>query len=155
MPTLTLTVSYDGSDSEITQALSRMVSAFGKSPAATETASSHPSRIPPPSTVPQSSTVLDTIATRFAGYVSRRPRLLKVMKLWLGGNGKALLTELVKVSGVKKQHDYSGIGSALTRNMKKAGGSKDWYDGHEQPNGDWLYEIADELVEPLKRVFGV
>jgi hypothetical protein len=131
-----------------------MVVAFGKSPTTTEAPSSQTSTIPKSSTTPQSSTVLDKIAARFAGYVSRTPRLVTVMKMWLRGNGKALLTELVRVSGVNKQHDYSGIGSALTRNMKKAGGPKDWYDGHEQPNGDWLYEIGDELVEPLKRAFG-
>jgi hypothetical protein len=150
MPTLSLTVTYDGSDSEITQALSRMVSAFGEGRATTTKSS--PSQT---STIPQSSTVLDKIASRFAGFVSRTPRLLKVVKPWLLKNGKVHLSELVKASGVTKQHDYSGIGSALTRNMKKAGGPKDWYQRHEQPNGDWIYEIADELVEPLKRAFGV
>ena len=62
-------------------------------------------------------------------------------------DGKIPLVELVKVSGVKKQHDYAGIGSTLTRNMKKAGGpKKDWYDGNQDVHGDWNYEIAGELV---------
>jgi hypothetical protein len=75
------------------------------------------------------------------------------MKVWLGYDGKAPLSELVKASGVKKQHDYSGIGSALTRNMTKAGGIKKWYDGFPTPSGDWTYEIAHELIDPLKRAF--
>lgn len=145
MPSFTLTVSYDGSDQEIMQALGRMVSALGKGVVSGEAPS-----------IAQSPTVLDKVAARFAGYVSRTPRLLKVMKVWLRSkDGKVPLTELVKESGVKRQHDYSGIGSALTRNMKKAGGPKDWYDGHQQPDGEWIYEIAAELVEPLKRAFGV
>ena len=56
---------------------------------------------------------------------------------------------------VPKQHDYAGIGSALTRNMKKAGGPKDWYDAHQEPSGEWIYEVADELVKPLKQAFGI
>jgi hypothetical protein len=39
--------------------------------------------------------------------------------------------------------------------MKKAGGPKDWYDAHQRPDGEWIYEIADELTEPLKRAFAV
>jgi hypothetical protein len=146
MPTLTLTVSYDGSDPEITQALARMVSALGKDAAA--------NGIVQP-TIVQPSTTFDKTATKFAGYVSRRPRLLTVITVWLRSNGKIPLTELVKASGVQKQHDYSGIGSALTRNMKKAGGPKQWYDGHELPNGEWIYEVADELIEPLKKAFNL
>jgi hypothetical protein len=77
------------------------------------------------------------------------------MKVWLGYDGRAPLSELVKASGVKKQHDYSGIGSALTRNMRKAGGVKKWkwYDGFPTPSGDWTYEIVPELIDPLKRAF--
>src|ERR1019366_3683196 len=143
MPTLTLTVSYDGSDPEITQALARMVSALGNDAAAHGDAQ----------TIVQPSTTFDKIATRFAGHVSRTPRLLAVMKVWLRSNGNIPLAELVKASGVRNQHDYSGIGSALTRNMKKAGGTNHWYDGHELAKDEWVYEIADELIEPLTRAF--
>ncbi len=149
MPTLTLTISYDGSDAEITQALSRMVAALGKGPAATE------ATVQQPPMAPQYSTRLDKVAAQFASHTSRTPRLTTVMKLWLRADGKALLSDLWKASGVQKQHDYSGINSALARNMKKVGGPVGWYHRHEQPSGDWVYEIADELLGPLKRAFGV
>ena len=78
------------------------------------------------------------------------------MKVWLrSGDGKAPLTELFKASGVKKHHDYTGIGAALTRNMIKAGfSSKKWYRKDQLTNGERIYEIQGELVEPLKRAFG-
>jgi len=153
MPTLTLTMTYDGSDPEITQALSRMVAALGNSPTV-------PSAPLPPQTQTTSHppTILNNIATNFAALLAGTPRLVTVMKTWLGVNGKALLTDLVKVSGVQKQHDYSGIGSALTRNLQKAGWPKKgpkFYTVHKQPNGDRVYEIAGELVEPLKRAFKI
>jgi len=125
------------------QALGRMAAALGG-----DKANGFPA-------LAQSSTVLDRIATKFAGYVSRTNRLRNVMLAWLRNDGKILLSELVRVSGVKKQHDYAGVGSALTRNMKKAGGPEGWYDGHETANEEWVYEIADELVQPLKRAFGL
>jgi hypothetical protein len=39
--------------------------------------------------------------------------------------------------------------------MKKSGGGKDWYDGAENANGEWIYEIADEFVQPHKRAFNL
>src|SRR3974377_1928632 len=110
MPTLTLTVTYDGSDPEITRALSRVVSALGSGSAAAAP--------PHPRALPQASTVLDKIARRFAGFVSNTPRLAKVMEAWLRSEGKLPLTELGKGSGVRKQEDYAGIGSGLTRTNK-------------------------------------
>lgn len=148
MPTLTFTVTYDGTDPAILQALSRMASALGQQTGGAGGPQPIASDVPAPS-----STAFEKIAARFAAQVSRRSNLTAVMRVWIQNNGKAPLSELVRASGVKTQHDYSGIGSALTRNMKKAGGPKDWYDGREQSNGDWLYEIADELIEPLKRAF--
>ncbi|HXE92004.1 MAG TPA: hypothetical protein VNK82_13690 [Terriglobales bacterium] len=145
MPTLTLTFAYDGSDPEIMQALSRMVAAFG-SPTGT---------ISLPTLGSQVSSSVERIATKFAGLVYRTPRLRAVMEEWLRRGGKIPLSELVRISGVKKQHDYAGIGSALTRNMKAAGGPKDWYDGHQDVAGAWIYEIADELVAPLRKAFKI
>jgi hypothetical protein len=124
-----------------------MVSALGKNTAAANGDG--------PPTIVQPSTTFDKVATKFAGYVSRRPRLLTVITVWLRRNGRIPLSELVEASGVQKQHDYSGIGSGLTRNMKKAGGPRQWYDGHELPNGERVYEIADELIEPLKKAFNL
>jgi hypothetical protein len=142
MPTLSFTVTYDGSDPEILHALSRFASALSTNNEQNGQVSALPS-----------SDSIERIAGKFAGYISRTNRLKNVMIAWLRRDGKIPLVELVKVSGVKKQHDYAGIGSALTRNMKKAGGPKDWYDGNQDVHGDWNYEIAGELVQPLKRAF--
>ena len=49
----------------------------------------------------------------------------------------------------------AGIGSALTRNMKKAEGPCNWYDAAENAQGEWIYEIASEFVNPLKRAFNL
>jgi len=79
------------------------------------------------------------------------------MAAWLKNDGMIELSQLWKASGVKNQHDYGGIGSSLTRNMKKAGGMKQWYSGERHPNKahEWIYKINPELVEPLKRAFGI
>lgn len=142
MPTLSFTVTYDGTDPEILQALTRFASALSSN----DKQNGHGGSV-------QSSDSIERIAGKFAGYVSRTNRLKNVMVAWLRKDGRIPLAELVKVSGVKKQHDYAGIGSALTRNMKKAGGPKDWYDGTQDVHGEWIYEIAGELVQPLKRGF--
>jgi hypothetical protein len=144
MPTLTLTFTYDGSDPEIMQALSGVGAALGGSTAHSVHNNSR-----------QSSKPVERIASEFAGYVSQRDNLKNVMLAWLRHDGKISLSELVKISGVKKQHDYAGIGSALTRNMKKADGPGDWYDCIRNVQGEWIYEIADELVQPLKRAFSL
>jgi|ERR1700730_18597583 len=144
MPTLSFTVTYDGTDPEIIHALSRFASALSNNNKSDRQVSSL-----------QSSDSVERIAGKFAGYVSRTSRLKNVMVAWLRNDGKIPLAELVKISGVKKQHDYAGIGSALTRNMKKAGGAKDWYDGTQDVHGVWIYEIAAELVHPLKRAFNL
>src|SRR5258707_3507864 len=130
MPNLNFSFSYDGTDPEIIQVLSRIGSAL-----------SGPKQNGV-STPAQASGSIDRIATKFAWYVSRRHNLKSVMIAWLRRDGKIPLTDLVKVSGVKKQHDYAGIGSALSRNMKKAGGAREWYDGAENAQGEWIYEIA-------------
>lgn len=147
MTSLTLTVTYDGSDTDIKRAISRMISSLSSEPVDSLREDSFAARRPSEST--------ERIASQFAGFISRRPRLLNVMKAWLQRDGSILLSELVKVSGVKKQHDYGGVGGALTKNMRKAGGPSDWYSWEEQPDSDWVYSIADEYVKPLKRAFGL
>jgi hypothetical protein len=137
MPTITFTVCYDGSDPDILLALGRMASALRSNESS--------------SVAPSTSASAERIATKFWGNVARTPRLKAVLEAWVRRNGKIPLTELVRISGVSKQHDYSGIGSALTRNMKKAGGGKDWYDCHQDTDGNWIYQIAAEYVAPLKR----
>jgi hypothetical protein len=148
MPTLSFTVTYDGSDSEIIQALSRIGSALGGTKQISNAPQNgHNGAIQPSST-------LEKIAAKFAGYISRRKRLKDVMVPWLEKDGKITFRELMKLASVKTEHQYAGIGSALTRNMKKAGGPKDWYENNSQDlKGEWIYEIAAEFVEPLKHAF--
>jgi hypothetical protein len=78
-----------------------------------------------------------------------------VMEAWLKQKGVARLANLVTASGVKKTHDYAGVGSSPTRNMKKAGGPKKWYDEHRDVNGERVYTITPELVGPLRHAFRV
>ena len=147
MPTLTLTLNYDGADAEIMQALSRMAAAFGASnknsgQISNTSASGWPDRVAP----------------KFAGYVSHAAASghrsqQAVMQAWLKPHGTADLNDLVKASGVAKTHDFAGVGSSLTRNMLKAGGPKKWYEEHRDVNGKRIRRICDELVEPLKRAF--
>ncbi len=82
---------------------------------------------------------------------------LHAVTAWLKQNGSIELTQLWKASGVRSQHDYGGIGSSLTKNMKKVGGLKGWYTWapHPTKTGEWIYTIVPELIEPLKRAFGV
>ena len=37
----------------------------------------------------------------------------------------------------------------------KARGPRDWYTAHKNSNDEWIYNIVPELVEPLKRSFGL
>ena len=82
---------------------------------------------------------------------------INAMTAWLKQNGSIELTDLWKASGVKNQHDYGGIGSSLTRNMKRSGGLKHWYAGERHPKkpGEWFYTIVPEMVGPLRRAFGI
>jgi len=105
-------VTYDRSDPEITQALSRMVAAFGNSPvvsaaplAQTQT-TSHPPANP------------NNIAVNFAAVVAGTPRLVTVMKKWLGATGKALLTDLWKVRASRSGSDVNGESANLSRWVK-------------------------------------
>ena len=82
---------------------------------------------------------------------------IKAMTAWLKQGGSIELTELWQASGVKNQHDYGGIGSSLTRNMRKVGGMKNWYttEPHLTKRGEWVYTIIPELVQPLRRAFSI
>jgi hypothetical protein len=77
------------------------------------------------------------------------------MTAWLKADGEILLTKLWKAAGVKKQHDYSGVGGSMTKNMMKAKGPKAWYTAALNNDGEWVYKIVPELVEPLKCSFGL
>jgi len=61
------------------------------------------------------------------------------------------------VETVKKVLAQKALQQALEKNAPQPTDDevKAWYDSHQQPSGDWLYEIADELVDPLKRAFGI
>lgn len=143
---------YDGSDEEIRKYLSSL-----------------PAQIHPAAAAPnahaaangKSSAHFEQIAMAFrrrldeAAAVGRKGQL-NAMKAWLHRGGSIDLTELWKASGVANQHDYGGIGSSLTRNMRKVGGMKEWYSAEPHPTktGEWVYAILPELVEPLKKAFG-
>jgi hypothetical protein len=104
--------------------------------------------------------IWDQVASKFERYIKKtvaagRPAQRDALLAWLRADGKIELTKLWKAAGVKVQHDYAGVGGSLTKNMAKAGGPKDWYDAHVDKAGDWHYTILPELVEPLKRAFGV
>lgn len=147
MPKFTF-VQYEGTDEQIQQLVSRLVSA-DKAVDATEVSGGS-----------NSSSAWDKVAARFERSVSRtagrgRPAQKHAMLAWLRSDGRIELTKLWKAAGVKAQHDYSGVGGSLSKNMKKAGGPRDWYDGHVNNSGEWIYTIMPELVQPLKRAFGV
>src|SRR5579862_5638075 len=149
MSILTLTVTYDGADSEIIQALSRMVAALS----VTNNGNSQAAINNQPGWA-------DKTAQKFAGYVSHAAARgersqLSVMQVWLKRDGVASLEELVKVSGVAKNHDFAGVGSSLTRNMLKAEGPKKWYQEYRDTNGKRIRRISEELIAPLKRAFKI
>ncbi len=77
------------------------------------------------------------------------------MEAWLRANGKIPLAQLWKAAGVKVQHDYSGIGGSLTKNMMKAGGPQKFFSVRRDSSGQRHYEILPELVDPLKRAFRI
>ena len=80
---------------------------------------------------------------------------MNAMIAWLRSNGSIELSKLWGASGVANQHDYGGIGSSLTRNMKKVGGMRKWYTAEKHPTNpnEWVYKIVPELVEPLSLAF--
>jgi hypothetical protein len=141
-------IHYDGTDERILELVSQMIS--GNTERKTQ---------PLPNNGEGSST-WDEVAKRFAEHVSRaeadgNSSQKNAILAWLKADGEILLTKLWKASGVKVQHDYSGVGGAMTKNMVKAKGPKAWYTGSVNSAGDWVYRIVPELVDPLKRSFGL
>jgi hypothetical protein len=150
MPGFTF-VHYDGSDERIIELVSQLVS--GNSGGKTHTIAPSPNN-------GSGSTTWDDVARRFAENInsaaaSGNPSQKDAMTAWLKADGEILLTKLWKAAGVKKQHDYSGVGGSMTKNMMKAKGPKAWYTWALNNNGEWVYKIVPELVDPLKRSFGL
>jgi hypothetical protein len=147
MPKFTF-VQYEGDDEQIAQMVGRLISS--------EKAVKSPGE---PSTT-NGSSMWDTVSTRFERLVSStaaegRPSQKQAIVAWLRDGGEIELTKLWKAAGVKAQHDYSGVGGSLSKNMIKAGGPSDWYDAHVDGSGQWIYKLLPELVEPLKRAFSI
>jgi hypothetical protein len=144
-------VHYDGSDERIVDLVSKLIAGIGGSQA--------PASTPSPGNGTQPSP-WDDVARRFAEHVnstaaSGNPGQKNALTAWLKADGEIVLTKLWKAAGVKKQHDYSGVGGSMTKNMVKARGPKAWYTASLNNNGEWVYKIVPELVEPLKRSFGL
>ena len=147
MPKFTF-VQYEGDDQQIAQLVAKLVSSekTGETSQAPIAA--------------KSTSTWDAIATRFERIVSRkaaegRDGQKRAILAWLRADGKIELSKLWKASGVKAQHDYSGIGGSLSKNMKKAGGPRDWWDAHVDRSGNWIYTIIPELIAPLQKAFSV
>jgi hypothetical protein len=143
-------VHYDGSDEKIIELVSKLVSDNGGSKVSNGSASASAA----------GSSGWDDIARRFAEHINAAAAYgnnsqKEAMTAWLKSDGVIPLTKLWKAAGVKRQHDYSGVGGSLTKNMVKAKGPKEWYTGTLNNDGEWIYKIAPDLVEPLKRSFGL
>lgn len=146
MPSVTI-IKYEGTEEEVLRFMAQNGHAASVSSAASTSAH-------------QTHRAWDHVATEFERKLKKtaaagRPSQRDAMLAWLKAGGSIELTKLWKAAGVKTQHDYSGVGGSLSKNMVKAGGPKDWYDGHVDKTGEWHYTILPELVEPLKRAFGV
>lgn len=145
MPSVTI-IKYEGSEEEVL----RFMAQNGHTVAASATASTGTHRV---------NGIWDQVASKFERKLKKtaaagRPSQRDAMLAWLKAGGSIELTKLWKAVGVKTQHDYAGVGGSLTKNMVKAGGPEEWYDGHVDKAGEWHYTILPELIEPLKRSFG-
>jgi hypothetical protein len=143
-------VHYDGSDEKIIELVSKLVAGNGGSKVSNASTAASAA----------GSSGWDDIARRFAEHVNAaaangNSSQKDAMTAWLKSDGVIPLTKLWKAAGVKRQHDYSGVGGSLTKNMVKAKGAKEWYTGGLNNDGEWIYKIAPDLVEPLKRSFGL
>lgn len=146
MPSVTI-IKYEGTEEEVLRFTAQNGSAVCAS--ATSPAGTH-----------QTHGAWDHVASEFERKLKRtaaagRPSQRDAMLAWLKAGGNIELTKLWKAAGVKAQHDYAGVGGSLSKNMRRAGGPKDWYDGHVDNIGEWHYTILPELIEPLKRAFGI
>lgn len=149
MPSVKI-IEYTGSEEEVL----RFLAQHNHPAQAVTTASSAPT-VPP-----HANGMWDQVATKFEKYIRKtaaegRPGQNNAMRAWLQMDGDIELTRLWKAAGVKTQHDYAGVGGSLTKNMVKAHGPKDWYDAHVDKSDEWHYTILPELLEPLKRAFGI
>ena len=149
MPSFTY-VKYDGSDAEIRHLITQLMAA--PQVAAPSAPASNDALLDP--------TPWDDIAKRFESLVSAavgdgRPGQKQAMEAWLRAHGKIPLVQLWKAAGVKVQHDYSGVGGSLTKNMMKAGGPQKFFQIRRDSAGQRHYEILPELVDPLKRAFQI
>jgi hypothetical protein len=145
-------VQYDGSDEQITKLFSQLMAANGGGQLSPSPKGNGSAGI--------ASSSFTEDATKFAQYVNDaaaygKPGQQKAMLAWLNADGEILLVKLWKAAGVSTQHDYSGVGGSLTKNMIKAGGPRDWYTCSLNHDGEWVYKILPELVEPLKQAFGL
>jgi hypothetical protein len=143
---------YEGSDEEIRKFLSSLPQQSNSASFNANNSGTAPNG--------KASSHLDAIARAFRQRLddaasNGRSGQLNAMLAWFKHNGVIELTELWKASGVANQHDYGGIGSSLTRNMKKVGGMRKWYTAEKHPTNqnEWIYKVVPELVEPLKQVF--
>jgi hypothetical protein len=86
------------------------------------------------------------------------------MTRWLLQDGKAEIKDLVAATGVQDARKYAPIGSALTRNMAKAGGPaksctgvphfpEAWYGWIKEADGREVYIIEQKLLPYLKAAF--
>jgi hypothetical protein len=145
MPSVTI-VKYEGTEEEVLRFMAQNGSA-----ASAPTAALAPN---------QGHGAWDHVAGKFERKLKKtaaagRPSQRDAIVAWLKAGGSIELTKLWKAAGVKTQHDYAGVGGSLSKNMRKAGGPEDWYDGHVDNTGEWHYTILPELIDPLKRAFGV
>src|SRR5438067_8108898 len=125
-------VHYDGTDERILELVSKLVSGNDGNGGGQPTASL--------AAATSSSSTWDEIARRFAEYINNAAAAgnqsqKNAMLAWLRSDGEIHLVKLWKSAGVKVQHDYSGVGGSMTKNMIKARGPRDWYTAHINGNG--------------------
>jgi hypothetical protein len=145
-------IEYEGSDEQILKLLTQGTSHIPSASAGTAVGGRNGGG--------ESPSLWDGVAKKFHKYVSDtaawgKTSQNKAMLAWLQNDGKIDLTLLWKSSGVKAQHDFGGVGGSLTKNMIKAGGPREWYRAHQNDKGQWIYEIEEGLVAPLKNAFGL
>src|SRR5258708_1257946 len=126
MPSVTI-IKFEGSEEEISRFLAHNGHGVATASLAAAAGGGHANRI------------WDQVATKFANLLKKtaaagRPSQRDAMLAWLKAGGNIELMKLWKAAGVKAQHDYAGVGGSLSKNMIKAGGPKDWYDGHVDKN---------------------
>jgi hypothetical protein len=150
MPIFTF-VHYDGSDERILHLVTELLR---------RQSGAQPSSFLAPDIGGSSLTSMwDEVARRFAKYVSAAAAAgnhsqKNAIIAWLRSGGEIELVRLWRAAGVRAQHDHSGVGGSMTKNMLKAGGPREWYTATLNSKEEWIYKIVPELVEPLKRSFG-